>query len=88
MVETHEVGDAVGLGDGDGEVIGREDGAVVGAVGAAELDWHRGLVVEVGEAGVGVQGARVEDALRRALDRRPLRRRRRGPWEGAVHYSM
>ena len=36
LVELEEFGDAVGFGDGGGEVVGGEDGTVVRAVGRKE----------------------------------------------------
>ena len=40
LVELEELGDAVGFGDGGGEAVGGEDGAVVRAVGREEVGGH------------------------------------------------
>ena len=49
-IPLEQLRDARAFGDVGGEVVGGEDGFVVGAVGFAERGVHGGFVVEVGEA--------------------------------------
>ena len=49
------------------EAVGLHHEAVVLAVGLQQLLRHQRGVVEVGKRGVGVQGTRIEDGLRRLL---------------------
>ena len=49
-IPRKQLRDARAFGDVGGEVVGGEDGFVVGAVGFAECGRHCGFVIEVGEA--------------------------------------
>ena len=62
LVTPHELCDAVAFGDGDGEAVGAEDGAVVRAMGFAQVFRHEDVVVEVGEAAADRFNRRVSRA--------------------------
>lgn len=69
MIKLHQIGDAGGFGvEGPGFAVGFPDGFVVRLVGFAQVRGHGELVVEVGEGGIGVALAGVEDRLGGLLD--------------------
>lgn len=85
LVHPHELGDAGGLRGGlDVEAVGPHDGLVVLLVGPPQLRRHGHLVVEVGQAGLRVQGPGVQDGLGGLLNFGLLLLRRRGLGEVIV----
>ena len=86
LVHLEKACHAVALGEvaRDGESVGFHHGAVVLLVGTAQLGRHGHLVVEVGQRAVGIEGAGIEDGLRRLLYLCLLRIRGRGPGEVVV----
>lgn len=58
-VHGEEAGEGLFFGKVGRESVGFGDSAVVVAVGAAQLRRHDGVVVEVGEGTVGVEGAGI-----------------------------
>ncbi len=68
LIQSHQMRDEGGFGNVGRKTVGGKDGGVVRAVRPAEIGRHREGVVEVGEGGVGVECARIEDRLRRLGD--------------------
>ena len=69
LIHPHQLRHAPALGHVlDGEAVSLHDGLIVLLVGLAQLRGHGGLVVEVGKAGVRVEGAGVQDGLGGLLD--------------------
>ncbi len=62
-VSLEQLGDALALGHLGGEAVGLHHEAVVLAVGLQQLLGHERGVVEVGQRGVGIQGAGIEYRL-------------------------
>ena len=86
FVHLEEACHAVALGEvaRGGEAIGLHHGAVVLLVGTAQLGRHGHLIVEVGQGAVGIEGAGIEDGLRRLLYLGLLRLAHLGPGEVVV----
>lgn len=79
------MGHAVAFGGAaDREAVGSHDGAVVVLMSAAQLYGHRQFVVEVSKAAVGIEGAGIEDGMRRLLYPGFLLVRRIGPREVVI----
>lgn len=69
LIHPHELRHAFALGHVlDGEPIRLHDGPVVLLVGLPQLRRHGGLVVEVGQGAVGIEGPGVQDGLGGLLD--------------------
>ena len=85
LIEFEERCDAGGFcGRFDVEAIGLHHGAVVVLMGLSEFYGHGQLIVEVGQAGIRVESAGIQDGLGRLLDLRLLLGRGIGPGEVVV----
>ena len=85
LIAAHELGHAAAFSGGpDRHAVGFHHGAVVLLVGLAQLRRHGQLIVEVGQAGIRVEGAGIQDGLGRLLDLRLLLGRGIGPGEVVV----
>ena len=90
LIQIHQRGGAFGFLHFQTETVGCHDGAVVGLVRPAQFGRHRQLVVQVGKRRIGIQGACVQNALRRLFD---LRLSRIAKWggvdgQGKLLYTM
>ena len=85
FVHLHEFCHTFGLGvEFAPEAVGLHNGFVVGAVGFEKLRRHGYRVVEVGKAGVWVEGAGIQDGLSGLFDGGALFVGGRGPREVIV----
>lgn len=85
LIPPHQLGHAGAFGGAlHRHAVSVHDGAVVLLVSAAQLGRHGHFVVQVGKAGVRVEGASVQNSLRGLLNLGLLRVGGRGPGEVVV----
>lgn len=64
LIHSHQLGHTGGLsGSLDVEAVGAHDRLVVLLVGLAQFGGHGGFIVEVSQAGVGIQGPGIQNGL-------------------------
>lgn len=85
LIEPHQFRHAAALRHGAHvKAIGPHNGPVVVLVGLAKLRGHDRFIIEVSQAGIGVQGPCVQDGLGRLFNSGPLLLGGIRPWKKGI----